>query len=106
MLAHAGVIAFTDRRWLEQLAEEIHPGIFQLLSPLGEGLQDEMIAVAIDEQRRQEITFPKHEPIGIGVADHGPAIVDPRQQALPPKFSIGSGNQRAHQRRVICEASL
>jgi len=41
--------------------------------PWVEGLHHQVIAVTIHNQRGQQVCFPVHDAVGIGIADHGAA---------------------------------
>ena len=75
---------FAERRYGEQLHEDLHDLGLCTLGALGERLNDDVIAVAIDHQRREAIALAVDHAVGLRPRRHlltpGEGLVDPLLQ--------------------------
>ena len=62
--AHLGIVARQDARRREQLDEQLRHRRQQAIHALRQRLHDQVVAVAIDDERRQQIGFAVHQPVG------------------------------------------
>ena len=66
-----------------------------------------MIAVAVDDEGREQITLAVDQPVGVGIARHLLSIRLRLAEALCPVGAVGRRPPAgAHQRSEICEAAL
>ncbi len=72
--AHLWIIAFEDAFRREEFDQDFDEEVLQAVSRLAQRLYNEIIAVAIDDERRQMVRFAVDEPKGIRVLDNDFAV--------------------------------
>ena len=68
--AHGGIIALKDGAGREFLLQDLHHRGLQPVHALAESLNDEAIAVAVDDERGKQIAFGSNQPISLRPGRH------------------------------------
>ena len=102
---HLGVVAFDDALGREPFHKNIDERAFQTVACLAERLKNEIIAIAIDDHRRQQIRFAIDQAAGVGVFDNqvtiggGPA--NPRGQECTIDGNVLASQQADRNLRFV-----
>src|SRR4030042_1534161 len=70
----------------ESFRENLGKNRQKIFYSLGEGLEHEMGAIAVDDQRRNPLRFPINQPVGIGPFNYSLAVAKSFGHAVFPKI--------------------
>ena len=68
--AHGDIVAFKDRARREFLLQNLNHRGLQPVHALAQGLNDEAIAVAVDDEGGKQVAFGSHQPISLRPRRH------------------------------------
>ena len=86
--AHGGIVAFKNRAGRKFLLQNFHDRRLHPVHSLAQGLNDEAIAVAVDDERGKQIAFGRHQPIGLRPGRHLPAKSGRGANSLGEEFGV------------------
>src|SRR5689334_13834301 len=73
---------------MQKLVQAVGDDVARTIHALAESLHDEIRAVAIDDQSRQQICFGKDQPIGVGLRHYSFAMRKSLRQASQKEWAI------------------
>ena len=103
--AHLRVVPFNDALRRKQIDQDFDQHLLVTFGALAQSLHDEIIAVAVDNQRGKQVGFAVDDAEGVGILDDLLAIGDGLLQALGEERAVDRNDLRASagaQRFAIC----
>ncbi len=69
--AHLRIVALEDPFGREKLHQNFDESVLVAFGGLAQRLKHEIIAVAVHDERRQQVGFAVDQPVRVGIFDHG-----------------------------------
>src|SRR5215469_6943911 len=83
------IVALEDALGLKEFNEEFDEQALVPFGPLAQGLDGEIVAVAIDDQRWQPVALTVSQPVSVGILDHDAAIGCRALEAFAKEGAVG-----------------